>query len=422
MASDPTAHTTSAKSAGAPIRVLVVDDAVAVRRLMTMLFQSEPDLELAGIAQDGLVALEKIGLLKPDIISLDLAMPNMDGLTMLREMRERGIDVPLIMFSTLTHHGAKETIEGLALGAADYVTKPTHYDNPMDALEAVRADLVPRIKAIVRAAQRVPDAVPAAGTRGATTAHAGSAPTAAAGHRSGKVEAIVIGSSTGGPNALAEVISRLPGNLRVPVLVAQHMPPVYTTYLAQRLDSLSSLTVREAVDGEPVLAGTVYIAPGDHHLTLRPTAAGATVALTQGAPVNHCRPSVDVLFRSAAAAYGKQCLAIVLTGMGHDGRDGAVELHQLGAQILIQDEATSVVWGMPGAVHETGVADEVLPVDKIAAAAVRLTAVGSGFRRSAAAAASTSSPTASPAVGGTEGAGVPRAVPTGVPSSVTTGG
>ena len=416
MASEPTAQ----KTAGAPIRVLVVDDAVAVRRLMTMLFQSEPDLELAGIAQDGLVALEKIGLLKPDIISLDLAMPNMDGLTMLREMRQRGIDVPVIMFSTLTHHGAKETIEGLALGAADYVTKPTHYDNPMDALEAVRAELVPRIKAIVRAAQRTPDAAPAGpATKGAAAAKGSAAAgAAAAGQRSGKVEAIVIGSSTGGPNALAEVISRLPGNLRVPVLVAQHMPPVYTTYLAQRLDSLSALTVREAVDGEPAQAGTVYIAPGDHHLTLRPNAAGATIALTQSAPVNHCRPSVDVLFSSAAATWGKQCLAIVLTGMGHDGRDGAVELHGLGAQILVQDEATSVVWGMPGAVHDAGVADEVLPVDKIAAAAVRLTAVGSGFRRSGTAA----SPTASPAVGGTEGAGVTRAVPTGVPSSVTTGG
>jgi two-component system chemotaxis response regulator CheB len=414
MASDTTAQTTTAQNTGAPIRVLVVDDAVAVRRLMTMLFQSEPELELAGIAQDGLVALEKIALLQPDIISLDLAMPNMDGLTMLREMRERGIDVPVIMFSTLTHHGAKETIEGLALGAADYVTKPTHYDNPMDALEAVRAELVPRIKAIVRAAQR---------SEVATAGHTSKGPAgAAAGPRSGKVEAIVIGASTGGPNALAEVISRLPGNLRVPVLVAQHMPPVYTVYLAQRLDSLSSLTVREAVDGEPVRAGTVYIAPGDHHLTLRPTAAGATVALTQAAPVNHCRPSVDVLFSSAAAIWGKQCLAIVLTGMGCDGRDGAVELHGLGAQILVQDEATSVVWGMPGAVHEAGVADEVLPIDKIAAAAVRLTAVGSGFRRSTSATPSAASPAVSPAVGAADAAGVPRLVPTGVPSSVTTGG
>ncbi len=416
MASDTTAQNTGAQNTSAPIRVLVVDDAVAVRRLMTMLFQSEPELELAGIAQDGLVALEKIALLQPDIISLDLAMPNMDGLTMLREMRERGIDVPVIMFSTLTHHGAKETIEGLALGAADYVTKPTHYDNPMDALEAVRAELVPRIKAIVRAAQRSEAAPAGPASKGA----AGAA--TAAGQRSGKVEAIVIGSSTGGPNALAEVISRLPGNLRVPVLVAQHMPPVYTTYLAQRLDGLSSLTVREAVDGEPVQAGIVYIAPGDHHLTLRPAAAGATIALTQSAPVNHCRPSVDVLFSSAAAIWGKQSLAIVLTGMGHDGRDGAVELHGLGAQILVQDEATSVVWGMPGAVHEAGVADEVLPVDKIAAAAVRLTAVGSGFRRSTPAAPSAGAPTASPAVGGTDGAGIPRAVPRGVPSSVTTGG
>jgi two-component system chemotaxis response regulator CheB len=358
----------------APIRVLVVDDAVAVRRLMTMLFQTEPDLELAGIAQDGLVALEKIELLKPDIISLDLAMPNMDGLTMLREMNARGISVPVIMFSTLTHHGAKETIEGLALGASDYVTKPTHYDNPMDALEAVRAELLPKIRAIVASTRSTPRPVAKA-----VNDSAAAAPSA----RGGKVEAIVIGSSTGGPNALAEVISRLPANLRVPVLVAQHMPPVYTTYLAQRLDSLSALSVREAVDGEPVEAGTVYIAPGDHHLELRATAGGATVRLTQTAPVNHCRPAVDVLFRSAAAVWGRHTLAIVLTGMGHDGRDGAAEIRGLGGQVLVQDEVSSVVWGMPGAVYEAGLADEVLPVDKVAATVVRLTALGAGFRRSA---------------------------------------
>ncbi len=370
-----------------PIRVLVVDDAVAVRRLMTMLFQSEPDLELAGIAQDGVIALERIESLRPDIVSLDLAMPNMDGLTMLREMRARGLDVPVIMFSTLTHHGARETMEGLALGAADYVTKPTHYDNPMDALEAVRAELVPKIRAIVGTARSHAAAprtsrTPAAPTSGPTATTAAAAAAAAA-PRGGKVDAVVIGSSTGGPNALAEVIGRLPGNLRVPVLVAQHMPPVYTTYLAQRLDGVGALTVREAIDGEPVEAGTVYIAPGDHHLTLRPTAAGATVLLTQGPPVNHCRPSVDVLFSSAAAAWGRQTLAVMLTGMGHDGRDGSVELHRLGAQVLVQDEASSVVWGMPGAVFEAGVADEVLPVDRIAAAIVRLTALGAGFRRGA---------------------------------------
>ncbi|MFN8024323.1 MAG: chemotaxis response regulator protein-glutamate methylesterase [Acidimicrobiales bacterium] len=377
---------TSAKTDG-PIRVLVVDDAVAVRRLMTMLFQSEPDLELAGIAQDGAIALERIESLKPDIVSLDLAMPNMDGLTMLREMRSRGLDVPVIMFSTLTHHGARETIEGLSLGAADYVTKPTHYDNPMDALEAVRADLVPKIRAIVRAHRTNAASASATARRGDASSAAGSAGAAPAVARGGKVDVVVIGSSTGGPNALAEVIGRLPGNLRVPVLVAQHMPPVYTTYLAQRLDGSGALTVREAIDGEPIEAGTVYIAPGDHHLTLRPTASGATVALTQGPPVNHCRPSVDVLFKSAAAAFGRQTLAVMLTGMGHDGRDGAVELHGLGAQVLVQDESTSVVWGMPGAVFEAGVADEVLPVDRIAAAIVRLTALGAGFRRGATAAA-----------------------------------
>lgn len=397
-------HDTLPTAPDAPIRVLVVDDAVAVRRLMTMLFQTEPDLELAGIAQDGLVALEKIELLKPDIVSLDLAMPNMDGLTMLRELNARGISVPVIMFSTLTHHGAKETIEGLALGAADYVTKPTHYDNPMDALEAVRAELVPKIRAIVAGARSAPRPITKASNDSAA-----SAPASAPASRGGKVEAIVIGSSTGGPNALAEVISRLPANLRVPVLVAQHMPPVYTTYLAQRLDSLSALTVREAIDGEPVQAGIVYIAPGDHHLELRPTASGATVRLTQTPPVNHCRPAVDVLFRSAANVWGRHTLAIVLTGMGHDGRDGSAEIRGVGGQVLVQDEASSVVWGMPGAVHEAGLADEVLPIDKVAAAVVRLTALGAGFRRSG---------SSSPATSGTPGApSATSPTPTATPSA-----
>ena len=367
---------------GRPIRVLVVDDAIAVRRLMTMLFQSEPDLELVGTAQDGIDALEKVELREPDIISLDLAMPNMDGLTMLREMRTRGIDVPVIMFSTLTHHGAKETIEGLALGAADYVTKPTRYDSPIDALEAVRAELVPRIKAIVASARAASAALQATrSTRNGSDPPA--APVAAQTvTRGAMVEAVVVGSSTGGPNALAEVISGLPAGLRVPVLVAQHMPPVYTTYLAQRLDGLSALTVREAIDGEPAHAGTVYIAPGDHHLSLLASAAGATIVLTQTPPVNHCRPAVDVLFAAAATVWGKNTLAVLLTGMGRDGRDGCAALRALGAQVLVQDEATSVVWGMPGAVFEAGLADEVLPIDKIAAAIVRLTTAGSGFRRS----------------------------------------
>ncbi len=370
-----------------PIRVLVVDDAVAVRRLMTMLLQSEPGFELAGIAQDGALALEKIELTRPDIISLDLAMPNMDGLAMLRELRSRGLTVPVIMFSTLTHHGAKETIEGLALGAADYITKPTRYDNPIDALEAVRAEFVPKVRAILGAAiESLPargdasDRTDAARRVGSSTSRPdGAAGTAAPRSR---VDAVVIGSSTGGPNALAEVIARLPANLRVPVLVAQHMPPVYTTYLAQRLDSLSELSVREAVDGESVLPGHVYVAPGDHHLTVRASAADVVVALTQTAPVNHCRPSVDVLFESAADVWGRHTLAVVLTGMGHDGRDGSARLRSAGGQVVVQDEATSVVWGMPGSVHAAGLADEVLPVDRIAGAVLRITALGAGFRRS----------------------------------------
>ena len=294
MASEPTSPT-------APIRVLVVDDAVAVRRLMTMLFQSEPELELAGIAQDGLVALEKIALLKPDIISLDLAMPNMDGLTMLREMRDRRHRRP----GDHVQHAHPPRGEGDHRGSRARRCRLRHQ---ADAL-------------------RQPDGRPRGGPCRTGAAHQGDrpqrpacctrwhrhrrrqstdrcnresrGPTAPGGARGGKVEAIVIGSSTGGPNALAEVIVALPGNLRVPVLVAQHMPPVYTTYLAQRLDSLSALSVREAVDGEPVVSRHRL-----HRSGRPPSDASADrrraprSRSSTSAPVNHCRPSVDVLFRA----------------------------------------------------------------------------------------------------------------------------
>jgi two-component system chemotaxis response regulator CheB len=354
-----------------PIKVLVVDDAVAVRRLLTMIIQDDPELELVGIAADGRIALSKMELLKPDIVTLDILMPEMDGLTVLAEMKKRGLTIPTLVFSTITNHGAKETIEALALGATDYITKPTQYDNPADAVEAVKRELVPRIKAIVRGDRTgPPNASTSAGSiqvdKGASA---------------GRVDILAIGSSTGGPNALASVLSGLPRSFKVPVVIAQHMPPVYTTYLAQRLDSLCPLSVREAVDGEVLEAGVVYIAPGDHHLKVQRSGSGTTATLTQGPPVNHCRPSVDVLFTSVAEVYGKNSLAVVLTGMGHDGRDGCGLLRQQGGQVFVQDQATSVVWGMPGAVHDAGYADQVWPLDDIASAVVRATSLGAGFRR-----------------------------------------
>jgi two-component system chemotaxis response regulator CheB len=364
-------------SASPPIRVLVVDDAVAVRRLLTMIIQDDPDLELVGIAADGRIALNKIELLKPDIVTLDILMPEMDGLTVLAEMNKRGLTVPTLVFSTVTHHGAKETIEALALGATDYITKPTQYDNPADALEAVRRDMVPRIKAIVRG-ERI---APSGGAGGASTNGTTPAIAVDKAASAGRVDILAIGSSTGGPNALAAVLSGLPKSFKVPVVIAQHMPPVYTTYLAQRLDTLSPLTVREAVDGEVLEAGSVYIAPGDHHLTVQRSATGSSATLTQGPPVNHCRPSVDVLFTSVAEVYGKNSLAVVLTGMGHDGRDGCGLIRRQGGQVFVQDQASSVVWGMPGAVHDAGYADQVVALDDIAGAVVRATALAGGFRR-----------------------------------------
>ena len=227
-------------------------------------------------------------------------------------MKRRGLKSHVVVFSTLTQHGAKETIEAIAFGADDDVTKPTQYDNPADAVEAERAELIPRIKAIVRSGSS-PAVVPADGVAG------GEVPAKVL----KRVDLVGIGSSTGGPIALATVLSGLPKSLRVPVVIAQHMPPVYTTYLAQRLDTQRLDTQRL---GEPLENGTVFVAPGDHHLTLWRTSSNATVALEQTPPVNHCRPSVDVLFQSAAAVFGGNVLGVVLTGMGHDGRDGAGDL------------------------------------------------------------------------------------------------
>ncbi|MCU1388035.1 MAG: response regulator receiver modulated CheB methylesterase [Ilumatobacteraceae bacterium] len=349
------------------IRVLIADDAVVVRRLLANVIDADPDLEVVGVAQNGAIAVTKLEQLKPDIITLDIEMPVMDGLQALAEIRKVNRTIPIIMFSTLTERGGVATLEALSLGATDYVTKPANVGSVTAAMDRVRQDLIPKIKALC---PRTPIAgnrlsAKSAGAIEHTSAAAIASrstllpPIRTTARPTGCIDVVAIGSSTGGPVALAEVIGRLPADLGVPVVITQHMPPVFTRLLAQRINATSAIEVREAADGDVLAPGLVLIAPGDHHLTLDRGAAAVTVRLTQSDPVNFCRPAVDVMFGSVAQAFGGDVLAVILTGMGHDGRDGCAVLKERGATVLAQDEATSVVWGMPGAVVQSALADEV---------------------------------------------------------------
>jgi two-component system chemotaxis response regulator CheB len=373
------------------INVLVVDDSVVVRRLIVDALGGAPNIAVAGTAANGLLAQAKIDQLKPDVITMDIEMPQMDGITAVKELRKRHPRIPVIMFSTLSAAGAGATLEALAAGATDYVTKPSNVGSVAESIAAVRDQLVPKIIAL---AGRRPGAPvrpgPASGRPGAAPPRPGlapgparpgaTAPTAPArparrGPQS-RVDILAIGSSTGGPDALTKVLTAMPGDLPVPVVVTQHMPPVFTRMFAERLDRSVSLTVVEAAEGMELAAGTVYIAPGDKHLLLRRRGAATVTQLSSAPPENSCRPAVDVMFRSVAALYGASTYAAVLTGMGHDGRGGAKVLRDAGAEVLAQDEASSVVWGMPGAVVGAGLADEVLPLDKIAGCLVTRVRVG----------------------------------------------
>jgi two-component system, chemotaxis family, protein-glutamate methylesterase/glutaminase len=326
-----------------------------VRRIVASVLDEDPGIRVVGSAASGRDALEKVEQLAPDILTLDIEMPEMDGLETLRHLRRLHPRLPVIMFSTLTEPAVAATLEAISLGARDYATKPGNLGSADAAVEAVRSQLVPKIKALVPrgpTAREPARAVPPARRRPA---------------RAGPHELLVIGSSTGGPDALARIVPALPGDLPVPVVIAQHMPPLFTRLFAQRLDGISRLSVVEGRPGMRLEPGLVVVAPGDFHLLVAEGEGGAVVATNQEARQNGCRPAVDVLFRSAAAAFGGRVLACVLTGMGHDGLDGSQRLRAAGAEVVVQDRATSVVWGMPGAVAAAGLADRVVPLPAIAA-------------------------------------------------------
>jgi two-component system, chemotaxis family, protein-glutamate methylesterase/glutaminase len=327
------------------IRVLIVDDSVVVRKLLSEALSASSEVEVAGTASSGILALSKIPQLNPGLVTLDIEMPGLNGIQTLVEIRRLYPKLPVIMFSTLTERGAAVTLEALSLGASDYVTKPTNSDSLSSSMEQVRQELVRKIVALAR----LPEASPAIAT-----------PLVAKGKSdSTRIDILAIGTSTGGPNALAEVIPRLPAEFPVPVVVVQHMPPLFTRLLAERLDARCPLSVHEGEPGKTLVPGQVWIARGDYHMAVMRKGVDIVLALNQQPPENSCRPAVDVLFRSVAQTYGPNVLGVVMTGMGSDGARGACHIREAGGSVLVQDQATSVVWGMPGAVVSAGAAEGV---------------------------------------------------------------
>src|SRR3954447_21486772 len=331
-------------SGPAKVSVLVIDDSVVARRLVTTALQADPDIIVVGTASSGRLGLNKIAQLTPDLVTLDIEMPDMDGLETLKELRRLYPKLPVVMFSSLTERGASITLDALTLGANDYVCKPTNVASPDEAMDSVRAQLIPKIKALTgvrnsRAVRGIGAAAPLAPALArprtpATAGIAGPEPT-------GPVDVIAIGASTGGPDALALILGQLPADFSLPVLVVQHMPPLFTRLFAQRLHSAGQVVVREAKNGDLVEPGTVLIAPGDFHLSLRRDGNSIRAVTHQEGPENWVRPAVDVLFRSVAEIYGERALGVVLTGMGQDGIRGVERMSAEGAQIVVQDEATS---------------------------------------------------------------------------------
>jgi two-component system, chemotaxis family, protein-glutamate methylesterase/glutaminase len=342
-----------------PIRILIVDDSAVIRKVLTDGLAGDGGLEVVGTAANGKIALAKIQQVHPDVVTLDVEMPEMDGLETLGAIRKTYPKLPVIMFSTLTERGASTTLDALSLGASDYVTKPSNTGSLDLTLRQLREQLIPKIKALCEVRPG------AAGAPAASPLNAKPAPPKAASEFP-RIDVLAIGTSTGGPNALAELLPAIPGNFPVPIVITQHMPPLFTRLLAGRLNEKSQLTIREGAVGEVLKPGEAWIAPGDFHMTVEKKGMSVVLALNQAQPENYCRPAVDPMFRSVAKVFGANALAVVLTGMGQDGTNGAQHIREKGGQVLVQDQASSVVWGMPGMVVQSGLADATYSLSAMA--------------------------------------------------------
>ena len=348
------------------IRVLVVDDSSIMRRIIITALKTDPDIEVVGIAEDGLIALDQVRKLSPDVITMDIEMPNMDGLTALVEIRKFNRTIPIIMFSTLTQKGAEATIRALTTGASDYVGKPTDVSDTQSAFNILKETLIPKVKALHKKPfKRISNLGQKTSAQIQLESEKIPAPL-----KNGKLlsapAAIVIGVSTGGPLALVEIFNVFKKPLPVPMFIVQHMPPKFTDLMAQRLSTLSPIEVVEAQHGDIAENGKVYIAPGGFHLHLQRLGTKIVMYTSEDPPENSCRPAVDVLFRTAAEIYKNKLLGIVLTGMGSDGLKGAQDIINLGGEIVVQDETTSVIWGMPGAIARANLAHKIIPLNKVA--------------------------------------------------------
>jgi two-component system, chemotaxis family, protein-glutamate methylesterase/glutaminase len=342
-------------------RVLIVDDSAVIRRLLTDILSAEPDIEVTAAVGNAAQALSRIAQSPPDVVTLDVEMPGVSGLDLLVEIRKLSSRLPVIMFSSLTRKSAATTLDALAAGATDYVAKPAGTGSLEASTLHVKSELLPKIRGL---AQTSRESQPVRGPA-APVEPRRSSPSSPLLNRS-LIDVLVVGSSTGGPNALAELFRAIPATFQVPVLIAQHMPPVFTRLLAERLSASCPLSFEEARQGVVLEPGKAWVAPGDHHMRVLRKGTQAVLSLDREAPENSCRPAVDPLFRSAGEVFGSRVLAVILTGMGQDGLRGSEALRAHGAQIVAQDEKSSVVWGMPGFVVKAGLADATLPLLELA--------------------------------------------------------
>jgi two-component system, chemotaxis family, protein-glutamate methylesterase/glutaminase len=379
LASSPTSNSTRQE----PLRVMVVDDSVVIRGLISRWIESEPDMVVAASLRTGLDAVRQIERVDPDVVVLDIEMPELDGISALPLLLEKKRDLIVIMASTLTRRNAEISFKALSLGASDYIPKPESTREPA-AAETFRHDLIQKIRhlgAKVRRAVPVSASPPLAPALERSREPLPRPPLAQTAHPQllrrpfspQAPRALLIGSSTGGPQALMTLVSEIGAVIdRFPVLITQHMPPTFTTILAEHLARASRRPAHEAVDAEIVRAGRIYLAPGGRHMRLARHGADAVIALDDGPAVNFCKPAVDPLFTSAIDVWQGGILAVVLTGMGSDGMRGGKEIVAAGGNVIAQDEASSVVWGMPGAAANAGICAAVLPLDQIAPKLVRL--------------------------------------------------
>lgn len=340
------------------LRCVVVDDSTIYRKVVRDVLGSLSDVEVVGVANDGIQALDRIKSYKPDLVTLDLEMPNLDGIGVLRELDSQNIDVGAIMLSAFTKRGAQTTTTALSLGAFDFILKP-NTTSMEESVRELKSDLEPKIAAYrLRKGLTKPQVAPKPISR----------PTQAVVPTSSNIckpNVVVIGVSTGGPQALVNLLPKIPGSFPVPILVVQHMPAMFTKSLADDLNGRCQLNVHEACDGQTVKAGNVYIAPGGKQMRLGGSNLFPLIDITNDAPERNCRPAVDYLFRSTVQMFGAKTLGVILTGMGDDGTIGSGLIHQAGGSVIAQDEASCVVYGMPRSVAEKGYVNRVAPLNQI---------------------------------------------------------